>query len=712
MVAFAPTVPSPNIAATSDPEYTSYRWSRPIGPFAGDKSSAESIEGAGKVLEGGVKAADTLVKNSLTNSIEDTAGNVRDKYSANLDQALALANAGTDPSKKLDLLASTASQDKTVPKGLQSLPDLLAKMDTQNANGKVSETKYRGDLSSLAKQYRAAWPGYREYIDSQFSRVTDTGPANDYIRTQVASLNAAVGAMKEGRSKLDTLAVEGVKNIKGFDVTYQDWKSGKISDAQLTHQYNLGMSWKFDQEKANSEWDVAEKGSKLKGLKAEQAFTSDLSSPTKSIINNLASDERLDKVEADLRADRVDPVHAQQLSTHFAVIRSQIVNAAIERANNKGWAQDMDPKKLKELVDGNPDVMRLDNIIKLLNSGDHDVAGLMLRDYKATIDMGKHDFLVNGGDAAKALVAGEVLKGLGENQSIAVEKLLTQGKGLDDGKKWFDNFNIRAGTQPNQGDTSLPPDKQIITMSHAVEEALNNDIKDPKAFKQLYATIGQNIADPKMPAQLKAGYMQFAYDPRNIPLLNKFEPDHIDPQTNKVIPGRVWLYQQLTGEGNAAQVEAVDKAYPGAGIKDKYLNYVEKAGQQLISQEVSRYQWPSLPKMFSGQFSTGPTAPESDPVKVSFDNENMKFEVKPASRGLTHGATVATKQVQSAQEYADRVNTVLGSVKTTAALGGMDVNAYIYQLLAAMGPDINPLAQKMLQAVITANTVKKEEGKK
>lgn len=723
MVAFAPTVPSPNIAATADPEYTSYRWSRPIGSFAGNKGTGEAIEGVGKALEGGVNAADTLVKNTLTNSIEDTAGNVRDKYSANLDQALALANANTEPEKKLDLLSSPdKASAENVPKDLKGLPDLLSKMDAQNANGKVSETKYRGDLSSLAKQYRAAWPGYREYIDSQFSKVTDTGPANDYIRTQVASLNAYVTAAKEGKAKDETLAVEGIKNIKGFDVTANDWHSGKISTEQMRHAYNQGMSWKFDQEKANSDFDVAEKNTKLKALTAEKAITQNIATPIKSIFATLTGADRLDKVEADLTKGDYNPEHAQMLSTHIASIIQQAKTAAqqlAEQRNAKGesWAENVGGARLKELIDNEPTVQRAEGIIKLLNAGSHDVAGLALRSTKAQLDEMKKDFFANGGDAAKDVKMFEILKdAMGPNQGEAMAKMYTQGRGLQDGIDFLRDYTVAGGTQPNKGDPNTPEEKQIVTMKHAVDAFMGANVKDPAAYKRLYTDIGQHIADPAMSSRLKLGWSEMAFDERNIPLLNQFEKDHIDPQTNKVIAGPVWLYQQLTGKGNAESIEELDRLYPGSGIKNKYLNYVEKAGQQLITQEVSRPQWPQVMQKAGAAITAAPGKiteglKNPDQVKVSFDNENFKFTALPnPPTGHSGGkGSIAELQVRGIQEYIDRVNIIMGAVQTTSKMGGEEPNAYIYKLLAAMGPNINPLADKMMQAVIQANT-KKQEG--
>lgn len=742
MVAFAPTVSSPNIAATADPEYTSYRWSRPIAPYEGDKSSELALKGGAAALTEGVNAADTAIKNSLTNNIEDEAGAKRDQYSHELSTTLdslrgnklkgadAYADASTDPSGKLDLL-STDPEKKDLPNDLRGLEGVLAKQEAVKANGKQSQSQYDGNIEALAKQYRAKWPGYREYIDSTFDRVTQRGPANQNIRAMIGDLDAYAEAAKAARGKTESILVKGVENIAGFDQIYSMWKQGKISDDAAIHKYNAAMSRDFEAKRLKSEWEIADVGSKLRSQKAEEAVNSGVSNTISNVISTIGSSMNapgnLDKIMKDVAENSPETQgHAEQLATHLSAIKAQAIAAAAKEAmevkNGSSIYRDLGPTKFKELIENHPMIKNLDTTIGLLNNKEHGLGTLAIRLQTEAVNNARWKALSENTDLGRALFGLEVVKGLGDTaNSKILQDSIGKGGALTGLPEWFQRYNVLGATQPNEDDPKVPYEDKYITLNHAIKEVQANKSPDPVSFRRLFNTTVDNIVDPKTPDKIKQNYINFFTAPANLGILESIEPDHTDPQTGKKIPGKVWLYQQFTSEGIAKEVGRLSQSKPD--LYKNYQNFVSLEGEHIAGQEI--------PKLVS--------LLENKSTKISYNDINQQFEIQDVkgkysqpsqpygrdiARGLGAAAIKAGAPVMSMKESLDikdreeareslfKVNAVLSSISTMAkyAPGKPDPNAYAFELLSRIAPP-GSVTDGMLKAIMSTAPIKEEPKK-
>lgn len=712
MAPFAPTVPNPNVAATADPEYTSYRWSRPIGPVEGNKSTEIALKGGAETLTGAVHAADSIIKHGLEAGIEHDAGAVRDAWGAELDQTLAAVrgqgqSTNTDGDKKLDILTSPSKED-AVPKDVKDIKKVLEGWDARKANGSVSDTQYRGVIDSLAKKYRNSWPGYTKEIDETFDQVTERGVANKFIASKVADLNAYAAAARESHNKFETLAMEGIKNIPGFESTAMLWRAGKLSDDLMAHKYNQGMMWKFAEEQAKSQLTVAEAGTKLEGMAAERYVKATADGLGKGILSTVGAvldiPGGMDKLNAQIAKGDVDPEHVEMYAGQLRALVEQgktkmRAQFSEKDASGRSPAEKLPEGQLEKLINDNQYIRGLQTTIDLLDNKEHGLATKAQRLLQGQAENDHWQAANEHTETGVAVRAADAMKGF----DPAIRKIIEANvPGLTGLPGYFTNkFSILYGTQGLMN----KPDPEIVTYNHQLEEASKNGLNDPYTFKRIFQEGMSKITATNVPTQVKLGYMLATFNPPNLGIINKVEPDHTDAKGNK-IPGQVWLYNQFTNPGVASEVDRVATATNRPDLRDKYRNFVEKEGQQIMSTEMPKaFQWWNLPS-FPKKTAEGTSAPnEMDNVQVNYDNINNEFVMN--KKDVPRGSKYAKQNMQTreAQETLDKINTVVKNIGAMSKVMGTNPDADIYRLLSAT-ETLNPLTVKMLEAM--KNTIKKK----
>lgn len=733
MVAFAPTVPSPNVAATADPEYTSYRWSRPISPFEGNKSSEIALKGAGEALGEGAKAGEQILQSHIQQGIESEAGGRREEFKDTLENTLssirgdgrtAYASAEPDGKNKLDIL-TTPQKDDNTPKDIKNLGGMLDKMVQRRDNGSISETKYRGDIDAMAKQWRAAWPGQVDKIDSEFDRVTERGVANDYIKSMVGDLNAYQAAAKEGRSKVESLLqhAQEVDHIPGADKWDAWYKNGTKSEPEVRSWYNQTMSFKFKEEQAKAAITMSDLNDKNQAKLATNYMNSVGTNRVREFMLTLDASMQPDKMLQEIRDNKIDSQHAElaavNMDAAYQQMRRYAVKDAMDTKDKNGVSifQKMGAEKLNAELDKNPELQYFKGVVTLLGgSKDHSVSLMSASAGAAQIKDDEYRLQTSDSPLGRLYRANKVWAGSGVGGKLVADTLET-GSLVGDARTWMNNGLIVGAAQPDHLASGDPND--IVTIKSHYDEAVANGKDKPTAFKALAEKVGERISDPNVPIQLKAGYMNMAYDGKNLALMESLQRDHVDPQTGKNVAGKVWFYKQLTSQAQADQVHSVAQALNKPELWDNYQNYVSKAGEYIVGDtlagENSWFKDLHVPQAVSDAYTRfrGSSLTPEKMFQFSYDNENTAFKVDLAPKGFqgqSQTRTYLNEQLKQAQESVKKVNTVLQSVKSMAQYSGMDPDTYMHNLLVEMAPS-DPLINQMLTA-IQATAPKKEEPKK
>lgn len=717
-----PPVNSVNpIQATPDPEYKSYQWSRAISPIEGNKSSEISLKGDASLLTEGVNAADTGIKNYLTNSIEDQAGAKRDAYSnelgstldalrgGNLKGADAHAEASTDSVAKMNLL-STDKDTGAIPKDLQGYKGLVEKQEALKANGKQTESQYMANIAALTKQYRTAWPGYREFIDDTTDRVTQRGPANKLIQMRVAELDAYAQKAKAAEADDNNLikhAIE-VDHLAAAPQWSADLKSGKLSSDGLKQKYVQSMQWEYNAKKAEADWKVETIGTERKARAAETAVNAKVANTINSFMTTMGDTVgyNYDKINSDIATGNPElKGHGEELATKIAAFKQQAIAKATQEAMNpddKGNSmyRDLGPAKLKELLDNNPQIRGLDSTISLLNSKDHGLATLSIRLQSEAVNNARLEATSANTDLGKTLFGIETAKGWGDaaNSKLLVDAF-GRGQVMDKLPEYFQRLGVLGATQPNEHDPTVGFEDKYITLNHVIAAAQNSKIKPTaEAFNHQFSTAIDGITNPKLPAKMRENYINYAFAPANLGILEKVADG----------PGKVRLYQQLTSEGVAKSVAEVARVKPE--LYAKYQDFVSQEGQHIASQEV-----PKLNSLF-----------DNPRLKMSYDNTTHQFSVQedktykddlhaPNVKGQSIfsrmiGAGAERVQAGTAQQHVDKINQVLRSVGIMSQYSPdkPDANAYALRLLEKISPP-GSVGEKMVKAIMA--TAPKEPTK-
>jgi hypothetical protein len=205
MVAFNPQEP-----ATQDPNYLSY--SRVVDAPSPNVSKKIALETAGEGFTGAVSLLDTSLKKGLQDDINKKVDVMRDSFTEGLEKVKSQLDAGLIPnavnatkgsSVGSSILDGDATEAPELPVGLDSGLSRVQQLAYAKAQGsvKINDTQYAKDTFSLAKQLRAQYPGYREYIDQQVSQASGLPVANSYYSNLMLDINRQLNQI--GKTKDD-----------------------------------------------------------------------------------------------------------------------------------------------------------------------------------------------------------------------------------------------------------------------------------------------------------------------------------------------------------------------------------------------------------------------------------------------------------------------------------------------------------------------------
>ena len=196
---------NPQIQPTGVPDYSSY--SRVVEAPQANKTVGQALSLAGDAIEGGVKLADTWVKADINEEVRQKVETERDKYTAALEakkaetELLQLKGSGKGDPSLVD-----KEDTAPVPPSLESGITGATMLGEANAQGKMNDTMYTARLTAIAKQLRAQYPGYVDYIDERISKISGMDPANAYYKNLMQDINYAQAKAAGAANKDLTLA--------------------------------------------------------------------------------------------------------------------------------------------------------------------------------------------------------------------------------------------------------------------------------------------------------------------------------------------------------------------------------------------------------------------------------------------------------------------------------------------------------------------------
>lgn len=198
MAIFNPEIP--DIKLRADPNWTGV--SHPIQdiPVVSDKSKALGIETAATGIEGATKLAESTQEDIIKEKTRAGVETLRDVSTAAYESIRNSMVTGKTPDpnamRTAGFTGTLMGASEDVPAGLEAGLDRAGEIGTalaQNTGNKNNKTLYDGALNSLAKELRSQYPGHKDFIDEQISKISGKNPANAYMDNLLQDINRLAG---------------------------------------------------------------------------------------------------------------------------------------------------------------------------------------------------------------------------------------------------------------------------------------------------------------------------------------------------------------------------------------------------------------------------------------------------------------------------------------------------------------------------------------
>lgn len=682
---------NPEVKDTQDPNFLGY--SKVVNPPSPDKSTAMAIGVAGDALEIGVKLADNYVKKDIENQIYTNVDASRDEFRSSLQTMKdGLQQNGVIPGIN-DSLTGGFNPDGTqarigpaaVPPALQTGLDKLDELQAARSAGsiKMNDTYLSQQYLSIAKNLRNQYPGYREYIDSKFKEITGQDPANSTISNLMQDVNALQSANKSQQDKVLSIGYQNL-DIPGI-MPYINAVKARLPGAEdnMLNFINRDQAIKHDfdareRSKKEQNWN---KEDNLETAKSD--FQSEYYQKAANIFNTpfaitgLNQPVTILKMMSDMREGKINPNAEQrgQLAERLDGMRQELYSygQALYNSKDRSYA-----KTIKDAEWANKAIEQNLKMVDLARDGmRNDKFGIAfepqrrLQAIKTDTEMG----IIKEDTDKWLLNIASIRKYSGDTFANTVLEAAFLGDAKSKFKTILGN-KAAAALVPND----IRKDGVIASMYDDIVDAKKKDIPAESGF---YDSVVKNIKlinDPNIGFENKAALADYAFNPKNLHLLDQFKKDYRDPITNKIVPGKYSVFNQLTSASVTKSIHEL-KSDPtvGSRIWSNYTNWAETSFQRLYVNDI---------KTLSDLQNEG-----SISIHPKWDSDNHRWELvgddnKPL-KNRDH-TRITQNFIDSANATVNRINSGISNLKNIYKLDNKDTNAMLIRMMQASGFNPEP----------------------
>ena len=238
-----------------------------LSKAATTRANTSLIGEVGTLFEAGVNFADKSIKTSITDKVHENLDQIYDEFGVG-DVAL--------NGRSLNEPPPTPSEINT---SIKNLNMLKASAD----KGVANPNNVQARVESVARQLRAKYPGHRDYVDQEISKVNGGSPANEIIRNLTAEAKAL--AAKGNSEETHRLGLIKEYNDKG--ILQPGWEKQSFNDlinnhAPLLRQIQARQTEKADIEIAKGNGELVDR--KIE-ISARNVVEDKLSEATNLLIN-------------------------------------------------------------------------------------------------------------------------------------------------------------------------------------------------------------------------------------------------------------------------------------------------------------------------------------------------------------------------------------------------------------------------------------------
>jgi hypothetical protein len=694
----APFAPEGSLNITPETEIPDYsRYFRPIQepqPSQGGKILGEAVA---NTIEEGAKVGDTTLKAAADNELHSRLDPLMDQRNKDLSTMYNAITKGTvvdeqgNPINVHDLLTKPES-DRT-PSDLKNIGTIAQNLRAGRDHGSYSDTYYRMQIDSIAKDVRSKFPGYRDYIDNKI-KDAEGSTANELARSQISDINAALASKQDDTKKVDSLLLSHL----GYDGVYEAYvarKNGLIDDntavkavatGALRHQKleDDAATYRLqDEQKKQQEATVLESTTRRFNEIQENNWRR-----VEIASGEMATAEKAQSVLQDFRTGKreLSQQELDQAGQVFSVVRDKtraeltaFLNDRLPDGRTRGEVIGGD--KASKLV--NDTMSFQDAMHKSFYDGDGAAVQSMKVANQALLEDAEH-VMYKGS-------AGEFVAKLGAVQKVvgpqAVKDALSALIGNDAVKSGWKTWAIDKGY-----DQVINPTDHRVTLADTLEEARHKAVP-PEAVRYVLNEVKERMLDPKTTDAAKFNVAATAFGPGNERAFKDI-----------AAKDRVSIFGDLTSDGVSREIYRLGKV--DRATWTNYKNTVESwAGMVTASpiKELNEVQGKDKNFFFT----------------IGWDNDNHSFVVKPKTtqeiqeqtKGMSapelaeHDRALRTVDIQRANVATRQLNTITSTLSNIAKHEGQDGSVYVIRLLKNLGYDINSaggIGPELMHAVRTS----------
>lgn len=635
------------------------------------------------------KAGVELTKKTIEDKVYQVADAERQKYTDILEKV----KAGVGTRNVLDANAQMTDDDAAnQPPDVAGLPDRLSSLTGARDSGKISGSYYQAQLLAAAKDLRAQYPGFREYIDQTFSKVTGTNPANAYISSMVQDINRATSATASSKNKMLSYIMQNGDTIPNQPEVYKAYNAGLMTDEQvlaLSHPYQamkgqLNMSNMIFQNKKLSEEDRT----KIAGDNIDRAIGMNVNMAVQTLNSKIGLNS-VDDVRRLEQNDKAGNLKAEDWNATLRTavnMRRTLQSQMIADADAHGYTASVGGKGAlnQKITDG---LKPLDDFIASITSKDFGGLYDTQRQLTARNDTTKMG-LLNNPKLGPWLSVNQAFKDTVGEQNLTKFNLDNiKGSFSDDLSNYFTTFQKNIMTQYNMKSTGVP-----LTFNDAITALKEQKVSNGKFNEEVLKTVDK-IEDKTLPEAARLNIAQGAFSPENRKMISRLQPDTVDKNGRTVSP-QTSVFLNWTSEAKTKAMFELGKKDPE--VWKNYVNWAqETAANELMNKEINGLK----------------NIPNDSGVQVGWDAKNKRLvandTMDPAARAASNQArggqgTAFTNYYQQVNSSVNRINSVIGNLKNIATASGGDIDTFVLKTIAdSAGPEalqnVNGIPYKLMR---------------
>lgn len=655
---------NPEPAAINAPDWTNV--TKPIEQPKADTSTGITLDTVGKGIENVVKIADTAVKEDIKDKVDTGVDKLRDATTA---QLVAIRN--TQIGGQQSMLPDDGAP--TPPSGLQSGISRLNTLGVAMAQngGKANDTLYTGALNAQAKQLRAQYPGYRDYIDEQIKSISGVDPANAYMKNLMEDINKSAENNKTEvnatRTMLRGLVEAGFHDAGGVDAAkvLDGYDKGVISIPQVNTWVNSSKKLEYDTKmkatlRADRQGDDADAASSAtKDLSTTTAQTVAHNWTTMTIGKGTDTAEGLFKfIQANAGNEKVQDEKSVAIGQQLVALRNQTFKQMMDQANQGGANSIVakmggDTTKVKAVIDGQ--LATFDTAIQAVFHKDWGAAYSHMK-FNEAITSDTVNLLNNAPDETVRRY-NRMVPAINQMSPQFGKDFFTTSLlgGVPSKEKEFLKVQkMELLTQPD-----LPQGK-LTSIQGQISAAKIAGVTSPKTYDELIKSVDY-LADPNLDTQHKLSLAHGFFDPtQNAGLLSdkNFTMDHYDATLHRNIPGKLSVFTKLTAPQIGESIKELGKSDPT--VVPMYQTMLSREfGEQLFSRELKDLTETNQAYTVNSTFKIKFT--NDDKSSPHFEAVGIKGEPLTMTEALSRGAPV---------QAVNRLNTGMAGLYTAYKSSG------------------------------------------